>query len=162
MTLSYLVTETSAGPLFVAYRERQICMSMLASDAEHFRSECHRRLGDRPDAADDSILRRKVDARLLGDHPLDFDLSPYTDFQRSVLQAVAAIPRGQVRSYGDVAAEVDHPGAARAVGEVMRTNPIPVLIPCHRVVRAGGAPGNYSPRPEIKRQFLIEEGALPG
>jgi methylated-DNA-[protein]-cysteine S-methyltransferase len=77
-----------------------------------------------------------------------------------VLEAVAAIPRGEVRTYGEVALEVGHPGAARAVGEVMRTNRIPVLIPCHRVVRSGGDVGQYSPDPIMKRRLLKAEGAL--
>jgi methylated-DNA-[protein]-cysteine S-methyltransferase len=67
-----------------------------------------------------------------------------TVFQRRVREACRAIPRGEVRSYGELAAAAGFPGAARAVGSVMRTNRFPLVIPCHRVVAAGGKVGGFS------------------
>jgi O-6-methylguanine DNA methyltransferase len=85
------------------------------------------------------------------------DMSGLTDFQRRVLEHVARIPRGQVRTYGELARELGMPNAARAVGGVMRTNPWPILIPCHRVVGAGGALTGYSgPGSVCAKQRLLE------
>jgi methylated-DNA-[protein]-cysteine S-methyltransferase len=105
-------------------------------------------------------LHASIQARLAGEGSVSFNLTGRTPFQRAVLELVASIPRGEVRSYQEVAEQIGHPGAARAVGEVMRTNPIPVLIPCHRVVRSDGSIGRYTPEPSIKRHLLEEEGVL--
>jgi len=89
------------------------------------------------------------------------DFSQMTDFQRRVLAIVGRIPRGMTRTYGEVAKLAGNPNAARAVGMVMRTNPWPILIPCHRVVGAAGqmtgfsAPGGI----ETKRRLLGREQA---
>ena len=158
--MRYLSAETSCGRLWVAYRGDHICFSMLGVTEDCFRTECARRVGETPEPATDSAVAERVRARLRTDQEMSFDLAGWTAFQRDVLSTVAAIPRGQVRTYAEVASSVGRPRAARAVGEVMRTNPIPVLIPCHRVVRSGGAIGNYTPHPDIKRRLLIEEGAI--
>lgn len=91
------------------------------------------------------------------------DLRGVTPFQEQVLRVTATIPRGEVRSYGWLAKEVDRPGATRAAGSVMARNPIPLIIPCHRVVRADGHLGNYSlGDPHNKVELLVHEGADPG
>jgi methylated-DNA-[protein]-cysteine S-methyltransferase len=80
-----------------------------------------------------------------------------TDFQRKVLDFVRRIPHGKVLSYGEVAQAAGYPGAARAVGTVMSTNRIPIIIPCHRVVAAGGKLGGYSsPRGTELKQWLLD------
>ena len=83
-----------------------------------------------------------------------------SEFQRKVQQACQAIPRGEVRSYGELAAAAGSPGAARAVGSVMRTNRFPLVIPCHRVVAAGGKLGGFScpSGVEMKTKLLALEG----
>jgi methylated-DNA-[protein]-cysteine S-methyltransferase len=74
----------------------------------------------------------------------EVDLVPApTEFLAKVRKAVRAIPRGETRTYGEVARAAGRPGAARAVGQAMARNPIPLLVPCHRVVASGG-PGGYS------------------
>lgn len=83
-------------------------------------------------------------------------------FRLAVLQACARIPRGQVRSYGDLASDAGYPGRARAAGTVMATNPLPLVIPCHRVLRSDGAIGHYGGGADMKRRLLEAEGALPG
>ena len=93
---------------------------------------------------------------------LPVDLSGVTPFTRSVLDATNRIPYGKVRTYGDVAAEIGKPKASRAVGNALGRNPIPVIIPCHRVVLASGAMGWYTGGPEIKRTLLGIEGSPLG
>lgn len=160
--LRYTSVETIVGRLWLAYDERGICFTMLAASEGAFVQHCRQALGRAPqgDPEPPRELMEAVEARLREDAALPFNLDGLTPFQRSVLEAVAAIPRGEARSYGQIADAVGHPGAARAVGEVMRTNRIPVLIPCHRVVRAGGAIGRYTPDPAIKERLLEAEGAL--
>jgi methylated-DNA-[protein]-cysteine S-methyltransferase len=83
-----------------------------------------------------------------------------TDFQRRVQEACQKIPRGEVWSYGELAAAAGAPGAARAVGSVMRGNQFPLVIPCHRVVAAGGKLGGFScpSGVEMKQKLLAAEG----
>jgi len=88
------------------------------------------------------------------------DLSGVATFQQQVLTACASIPVGQVRPYGWIASEIDNPGSVRAVGTALGRNPIPLVIPCHRVVRSDGAVGNYAFGPDIKHDLLVREGAL--
>jgi methylated-DNA-[protein]-cysteine S-methyltransferase len=86
------------------------------------------------------------------------DSSVCSAFQWRVLMAEKAIPRGQVRSYGQVAAAAGNPKAARAAGNALATNPFPLLIPCHRAVRADGSLGGYQGGPAMKRALLEIEG----
>jgi len=80
-------------------------------------------------------------------------------FQLAVWRELLRIPRGSVRSYGEIAARIGRPRAARAVGSAARANPLPVVVPCHRVVAAGMRIGGYSGRLERKRALLSLEGA---
>ena len=77
---------------------------------------------------------------------MPLDLSGLTPFRRAVLEAVAAVPYGTVQSYQDIAFRVGKPGATRAVGCAVATNPISIVIPCHRIIRADGTPGEYALR----------------
>jgi len=79
-------------------------------------------------------------------------------FQRRVLRETVRIPRGRVTSYGELATAIHAPGAARAVGTALARNPFPLLIPCHRVVRAGGAIGRFGGGGEMKKALLRLEG----
>lgn len=104
-------------------------------------------------------------AAYFGGDPADassftLDLEGCTEFQTRVLGCVRAIPRGEVLTYGQVAAEVGRPGAARAVGSTMAANPIPIIIPCHRVTGSGGSLGGFSGGLQMKIQMLEMEGAL--
>ncbi|HET9259880.1 MAG TPA: methylated-DNA--[protein]-cysteine S-methyltransferase [Acidimicrobiia bacterium] len=94
---------------------------------------------------------------------LPVDLRAVTDFQRQVLRTTATIPKGEVRPYGWIARKVDRPRAVRAVGTAVARNPIPLIIPCHRVVRSDGHIGNYSlGGPHNKIDLLEHEGAIEG
>ncbi len=87
--------------------------------------------------------------------------SGLTDFQKSVLMAVAGIPRGKVMTYRQVAELVGEPKSYRAVGTALRKNPFPIRIPCHRVIRSDGKLGNYSSGgTRMKRKLLLSEGAM--
>ncbi len=83
-----------------------------------------------------------------------------TDFQREVWSALLAIPHGAVVTYGELAERLGRPGASRAVGSANGANPVPVLVPCHRVVAAGGGLGGYSAGLERKQRLLELEGVL--
>lgn len=92
---------------------------------------------------------------------LEFCGETGTPFQRAILETVAAIPWGTVKSYGEVALEARYPKAARAVGTVMSKNRFPILIPCHRVVAAQGKPGGFSAPSGIslkQRMLQLEAG----
>ncbi len=91
------------------------------------------------------------------DLPLDLRLS--AGFRRSVLSYLPAIGYGETASYQSVAAAVDNPKAVRAVGSACATNPLPVVIPCHRVIRSDGQIGAYLGGPEVKHQLLEMEAA---
>ena len=93
---------------------------------------------------------------------LPIDYRSVTPFQKEVLAKTASIPQGEVRPYGWVAKEIDRPKAVRAVGSAVARNPVPLIVPCHRVVRSDGHVGNYSlGGPENKHSLLRLEGADP-
>jgi O-6-methylguanine DNA methyltransferase len=88
------------------------------------------------------------------------DLVGIAPFQRSVLMACATIPVGSVRPYGWIADEIGNPGSVRAVGTALGRNPIPLVVPCHRVVRSDGSIGNYAFGADMKHELLVREGAI--
>ncbi len=105
-------------------------------------------------------LRDAVQAVVDGGPPYDGPVGfvRETAFQRSVLKATCAIARGETRTYGEIAQAIGRPRAARAVGSALAANPLPLLIPCHRVVGAGRRLGYYSDGgPEMKRRLLAWE-----
>ncbi|SDI53180.1 methylated-DNA--[protein]-cysteine S-methyltransferase [Nonomuraea jiangxiensis] len=87
------------------------------------------------------------------------DLRGLSPFQRDVLEAVRTIPRGEVRPYAWVAARIGRPGAVRAVGAALGRNPVPLLVPCHRVTRSDGVVGDHVFGPAAKERLLLAEGA---
>lgn len=89
---------------------------------------------------------------------LPLDLTCGTPFQQKVWRALCKIPRGQTRSYAWIARQIGQPKAARAVGAACGANPIPIIVPCHRVIASDGSLGGYSGGLERKRQLLKLEG----
>jgi len=106
-----------------------------------------------------SQIDRVLESGKLG--RLSVDLSELTEFQQAVLRKAAEIPPGQLRPYGWIAREIGKPGATRAVGSALNKNPIPIIIPCHRVGRSDGTVGQYAYGPEMKRELLSHEGLDP-
>ncbi len=106
------------------------------------------------------VTERALKLTLAGKTPKTLpplDLSAGTDFQRSVWSVLRKIPAGQAKSYAQVARAIGRPKAARAVGQACGANPIPVLIPCHRVLAAHGKLGGFSSDPAWKRKLLARE-----
>ena len=107
--------------------------------------------------------RRELDAYFAGrlrrfDTPVDWTLT--RGFTRGVLAATARVPYGETASYGEVAAEAGSPRAARAAGNALSANPIPILVPCHRIIHGDGGIGGYTGGLERKRFLLRIEGIL--
>ncbi len=112
------------------------------------------------DPTEDALVERLhgfAAGRLTRFDDVPVDMSSRTMFQRKVLEACRAIPAGDTRTYGELAADAGYPGAARAVGSAMANNRTPLIIPCHRVVLASGAAGKFSaPQGEVMRRRLLE------
>lgn len=106
-----------------------------------------------------SEARRQLLAYLAGDlRAFDLPLAPGgTDFQREVWRALEAVPYGRTRTYGEIAAAVGRPKAVRAVGQANHVNPLPIFIPCHRVVGKGGALTGYAGGLALKGALLALE-----
>ena len=161
--LRYAAVETPFGLLWLAYSGDTVCYTDLAVPEELFRRQCALRFGvqaqwdERPPAR----VQRAVERYLEGKGPYQgrVDLSGLPEFHQRVLRQAMRIRRGEVRPYGWLAREVGAPKAARAVGTAMARNPIPILIPCHRVVRTDYHIGEYGcGGPEKKRELLRFEG----
>ena len=90
---------------------------------------------------------------------LRIDFRNVSPFLRRVLAAAASVPPGQVVSYGEIARRIGQPGSSRAVGQALGRNPMPIVIPCHRVIAAGGKIGGYGGGLRMKRTLLRLEGA---
>ena len=106
-----------------------------------------------------AALKRTLSGKDTGQLP-PLDDSTGTDFQRSVWRAMLKIPAGRTRSYGEIAKAIGKPKAVRAVGGACGANPIPVLVPCHRVLAAHQKIGGFSSGLDWKRKLLAREGAV--
>ncbi len=149
------VAATAAGLVRVAFeRELDTLPEELAAQISPRVVELPRRLDD---------VRRQLDEYFEGrrrrfDVPVDLQLA--RGFRRTVLELLHdRVGFGETRSYGDLAALAGSPRAVRAVGSAMATNPVPIVVPCHRVLRTGGALGGYGGGIEVKRWLLALEGA---
>jgi methylated-DNA-[protein]-cysteine S-methyltransferase len=148
-----LLAATPSGLVRVAY-EREDLDAVLASLAGKI-SPRILRTPRRLDEAAQQLEEYFAGQRRTFDLPLDLRLS--AGFRRSVLTYLPAIDYGATASYQSVAAAVNNPKAVRAVGTACATNPLPVVIPCHRVIRSDGQLGAYLGGPEIKHQLLEME-----
>ncbi|HEU0026448.1 MAG TPA: methylated-DNA--[protein]-cysteine S-methyltransferase [Ktedonobacterales bacterium] len=158
----YTTIETPLGTVYIAWSQEGLSLALRAMDEEEFRMEARALLGRAVTPGQPpERLARGARAWLAGDGrvSLSFDLARLTPFERAVLMKAREIPRGEVRPYGWIAREIGRPGATRAVGTALARNPVPLFIPCHRVVRTDGHIGNYSMGgPEAKRTILTFEG----
>ena len=160
---SYLTIETPLGLVYVAWNERGLSVARRASTNGEFEVEAYALLGRRVFLETEPPRRMEQALRewLAGDRraPLTFDLRGQTPFMQAALLKAREIPYGEVRPYSWVAREIGHPAAVRAVGTAMARNPVPVFIPCHRVVRADGELAGYRWGVERKRTLLGREEA---
>lgn len=153
-----------AGPIgiiYVGFTPFGVSSIVPTTHEDEFLAAHNRRVGRRayPGSMPARLaaeLERTLETGRLGKLPVD--LRQLTDFQRHVLDVTATIPPGEVRPYGWVAREMGNEGAVRAVGSALGRNPVPIAIPCHRVVRSDGAIGNYAFGSQMKRSLLEHEG----
>lgn len=159
---SYFPLGTAVGRVFVAYNDLGISAVSRHDTAEAFEAAFITRFGRSvyPAAEPPVALVRALERGLRErSHDLRFDLRTLSEFERAVLLKALEIPRGEVRPYAWVAREIGRPKAVRAVGTALANNPIPLLIPCHRVVRSDGTLGRYSlGGDDYKRIVLAAEG----
>jgi len=164
VTIHYTVVRTSLGLLLVAVTERGICSVALGDDetalVESLRAEYPAaelaRATDATDRLVDAVVAHVEGTARATDLPLDLQA---TAFQWQVWRALQRIPEGATRSYQEIARELGHPSAARAVARACASNRIAVLIPCHRVVRGDGALGGYRWGVARKAALLARESA---
>jgi methylated-DNA-[protein]-cysteine S-methyltransferase len=168
----YVIFATAIGPCGVAWSQRGLVSIQLPEETPEATRE---RLWARSELPDDggatkppASVRNAIERivrHLEGkDADLDsipLDLEGLPPFHRKVYEAARRITRGEIRSYGDIANDAGSPNGARAVGQAMAKNPLPIVVPCHRVIAAGGKPGGFtSPGGlDTKARLLAIEGA---
>jgi AraC family transcriptional regulator, regulatory protein of adaptative response / methylated-DNA-[protein]-cysteine methyltransferase len=166
VNINYTIVESSLGRLLVAVTERGVCAVRLADSDEELENDLRAEFPEAQITRDDAGLREPVQKILNHiDHnephldlPLDIRA---TAFQRQVWEKLRVIPYGQTVSYGEVAKALGKPGAVRAVGRACATNPVALVIPCHRVVREDKSLGGYRWGLERKKKLLEHESARP-
>ncbi|MBA2373725.1 MAG: methylated-DNA--[protein]-cysteine S-methyltransferase [Chloroflexi bacterium] len=162
----YAPIPSPIGRLVVAWNGLGVSAVEAAPDDASFETSHAARTG-RPIHRADALpprLGRAIERRLAGDRrvAIELDLRGRTKFERDVWRKALEIPRGEVRPYGWIAAEIGRPKAVRAVGTALGHNPVPLIVPCHRVVRSDGSLGQYSlGGPANKRTILASEGLDP-
>jgi O-6-methylguanine DNA methyltransferase len=158
----YSKVKTEAGWFWVGCSTDGITMiSPVKETANAFETAYCKRFGVRPQSRKipDQYARALQEAAA-GREPeiVPIDLTGLSEFQLKVLKVLRKVPRGEVRTYGKLASLAGRPKSVRAVGNVMACNPVPILIPCHRVVPSSGGVGNYGLGPQLKRTLLAREG----
>jgi len=162
VNISYTITASPMGRLLVAVTERGVCAVRMADSDVDLEKDLREEFPNADLKRDDSALRESVQKILTHlekneprlDLPLDIKA---TAFQRQVWEHLRAIPYGQTVSYGDVAKALGKPGAVRAVGRACATNPVALVIPCHRVVREDKTLGGYRWGLDRKKKLLEHE-----
>jgi methylated-DNA-[protein]-cysteine S-methyltransferase len=168
LDVAYANVDSPFGPLLVAATPRGLVKISFpaAYDTEETLADLAARISPRvleaPARLDD--VRRQLDLYFEGrltefDLPLDWQLS--RDFRRRALRAINRIPYGRTRSYTEIARSAGNERAVRAAGTACGANPIPIVVPCHRVLRSGGALGGYGGGLPMKEALLELEGVLP-
>jgi methylated-DNA-[protein]-cysteine S-methyltransferase len=161
--VAYDLADSPVGELLVAVTDRGLCRIAYRPDAALDELSTHfgvrvLRLPKRVDR-----VLRELDEYFAGKRrafDVETDLSPVPAFQQEVLRELARVPFGEVTTYGALAARVGRPRAARAIGGAMNRNPIPIVLPCHRVVGSNGKLIGYAGGLDRKEALLRLEGAL--
>ena len=174
--IRYAAFDTAIGPCGIAWRNTHIIATALpASDREDLLSHLRRRFPDGEEGPIPEALRPVVDGIVghLAGEPAEYRAAPIafeggSEFEQRVWAATSAIPAGETRTYGQIAASVGEPGAARAVGRALGRNPVPIIVPCHRVLAADGrsggfsAPGGVSTKMKLLEIERARRGDQPG
>jgi methylated-DNA-[protein]-cysteine S-methyltransferase len=167
-TVGYAVIDSPLGPLWVAVGPKGVLG--IHYGTEPSAQELGRIVraygpGVLPDSRRAEAVARELDQYFAGKRrrfDVAVDLSPLTDFQRRVLSATAAVEFGDVSTYGKVAARAGSANGSRAAGQALGSNPIPIVVPCHRVLASDGTLGGYSGGLAAKRKLLaFERGTVP-
>lgn len=165
LDVAYELHDSPVGRLLVAVTDHGLCEISYDADPEAEAERLARLFGSRvlrsPRPTDEA--RRQLDEYFAGnrrDFDLEIDLRATREFAHAVLDELARVPYGEVTTYGKLAARAGRPRAARAVGTVMNRNPVPIVLPCHRVVGSTGALVGYGGGLDRKRTLLELEGAL--
>lgn len=166
LDVAYDLVDTPIGPLFVATTPRGLCRISFDAEPESQEEVIARDFGVRvlrSARAVDEARRELVDyfEGTRHDFDLPLDLPHLGEFNRTVLDELGRVPYGQVTTYGALAARAGRPRAARAVGMFMNRNPVPIVLPCHRVVGSNGSLVGYGGGLALKETLLRLEGALP-
>ena len=164
-TVGYDVLPSPLGPLWVAITPRGV--GVIHYGEEPAESELRRLVrvygpGIVPDHRRSGALARELDQYFNGrrtSFDVEYDLAGLTPFQTRVLSATAKIPFGSVSTYGTIAKRAGNAKASRAAGGALNQNPIPIVVPCHRVVGANGALVGYAGGLDVKQRLLGIEGA---
>jgi AraC family transcriptional regulator, regulatory protein of adaptative response / methylated-DNA-[protein]-cysteine methyltransferase len=161
-TIRYVVKDSPLGPLLVAATSKGICRLTFDEDESVLR----RRFPNATVLPDDGTISAWAEGALTAiEHPAQTPELPIdfrgTACQEAVWKELRRIPLGETRSYADIAAAVGQPQAVRAVGTANGSNPVAVLVPCHRVIRSDGSLGGYAGGLDRKRKLLAAEGADP-
>lgn len=164
-TVGYAILDSPLGPLWVAVAPRGV--ATISYGREPNAADFGRLLraygpGIVPDRRRADQLARELDEYFAGrrqDFEVDIDLTALTPFQQQVLRATAHVRYGKLASYAEIARRAGHAGAARATGAAVGANPVPILVPCHRIVASDGTLGGYAGGLRAKRRLLaIERG----
>jgi AraC family transcriptional regulator of adaptative response/methylated-DNA-[protein]-cysteine methyltransferase len=166
MRIDYTIVDCPLGLLLIGATRKGVCTVYLGDSEEKLESELRDEYPAAEIRRDDSDFGPQVDALLQSldgtwpDAELPLDVRA-TAFQRRVWEELMAIPRGETRTYGEIARKLDQPTAARAVARACATNPVSVVVPCHRVVRQDGGLGGYRWGLERKKALLEGERDAP-
>lgn len=159
----YSDVETDLGRIWVGFSIRGVTMVFpRPTQSGEFESAYQDRYGRRPIKGElPEVYAGAITKAAAGmaRSPVQVDLSAVSDFEQKALLLLRKIPRGEVRPYSWLAREAGHPRAVRAIGNAMARNPVPLLLPCHRVVPADGGVGRYAFGAALKRELLAREGA---
>jgi methylated-DNA-[protein]-cysteine S-methyltransferase len=165
LDVAYDLVDTPLGDLLVAVTDRGVCRIEFDPEPERDLESLARDFGLRvlraPKAVDES--RRELTQYFEGSRTrfeLPVDLRVAAEFRVRVMHELARVPYGSVTTYGALAAKAGRPAAARAVGTIMNRNPVPIVLPCHRVVGASGSLVGYGGGLERKEQLLRLEGVI--
>lgn len=155
--------DTPVGPLLLAASSRGLCAVSFGSSLDDFLRRVERR-GFRPAPSPERVQEavtqlREYFAGRRRRFDMAVDLAGQTPFQRQVLEATARVPAGSVASYGEIARAIGRPRATRAVGSALGQNPVPIVVPCHRIIGSDGGLRGYGGGLDIKEKLLRLEGA---